>query len=170
MAFNSSTTDLTANSFVTVTEADAYFSDRFGYEKWPTSSKIKKQLLLMASLRINQESFNTTNTTDDRELQFPAKTLTNRYGVVIADTVVPDEIKNATYLQAYSYLREGLFDNDELADLQMVSSLSESTNDGSRSYTIKKIQVDVICAQAKTQLKLLPGIWVQGNKVGYIKR
>lgn len=171
MAFISDTTSLSANSFVTVADATSYFADLYGYDAWAgLSTTIKEQLLVTASQRINQEQFRGTATTDLRDLQFPKTGVYDRFGDLISSTVVPKNIQNAVFEQAFSYQVTGLFDADELADMELVSNMSESDAGISRSYTFKKVDASRICSKARKQLKLIPNIWISGLNVSNIVR
>jgi len=172
MSFNSSTTDLDANSFVTVAEADAFFADRFGYDDWAlatTTTTIKEQLLVTASQRINEEIFAGTTTTDLRDLQFPKSDIYDRYNDLIAETVIPQTIKEAVYHQANSYLVQGIFTDAELTDIEMLDNLSESDNGVSRSYTFANVDVNKLASKAKVQLRL-SRTWKSGVLKTWMKR
>jgi len=171
MAFDASTTSLTANSFVLVAEADTYFADRYGYDDWTAlTTTVKEQLLVTASQRINQETFVGTTTTDLRDLQFPKTDIYDRFGDLIDELVVPQNIQNAVFEQAFVYQSTGIFDDAELNDIEMITNLSESDAGIARSYTFGRIEINRICALAKKELKMIPNVWAGKVTVSNIVR
>ena len=136
-----STLDATAsgtssNCYVTLAEANQYFSDRPGSSTWTSATDDEKnQSLLFATKIIDKLNFFRGEKTDpDQALAFPRKYLPDpdpdvkytsdalrlreRY---LDDTTVPDRVKYATYEQAFSVLKEpARFEDPELQQYEKI--------------------------------------------------
>lgn len=106
--FDSTAKSATANSYVSVSEADDYFAAHLDSNFWPTASKDKQAALVMATNRIDAETFQGRRTDLDQALQWP------RSAFVDAD-IIPRELKIATFEMALHYLKmkAGEFTVDE---------------------------------------------------------
>jgi len=105
------------NSYVDLTEADAYFEDRLDVAEWDAmTDSDKEKSLVTATTVLDNMSWTGYAVSDSQELAFP------RYGdyfdprvgcdVILEDDVVPARILKATYELAYHLLlNDGLLDN-----------------------------------------------------------
>lgn len=114
--FDSTPKSATANSYVSVSEADDYFAAHLDSSFWPTAAKDKQAALVMATNRIDSEVFQGRRTDLDQALQWP------RLWVVARDInpesqadIIPRELKIATFEMALHYLKmkAGEFTVDE---------------------------------------------------------
>lgn len=109
--FDSTPKSATANSYVSVSEADDYFAAHLDSEFWPTASKDKQAALVMATNRIDSEVFQGRRTDLDQALQWPRS-----WGSAFVDAdTIPRELKIATFEMALHYLKmkAGEFTVDE---------------------------------------------------------
>lgn len=127
--FDSTPKSATANSYVSVSEADDYFAAHLDSEFWPTASKDKQAALVMATNRIDSEVFQGRRTDLDQALQWPRSWVVARdfnpesqavlgltYGSAFVDAdTIPRELKIATFEMALHYLKmkAGEFTVDE---------------------------------------------------------
>lgn len=117
--FNAASGSSTANSYVTVAEADDYFAGTLGLSNWTALSAARKQgALVQATNRIDSESFGGQLTDRTQQvLQWPRSyvltrdtrtSATNTFevnGYYYRDPVIiPREIKQATFELAYHYI------------------------------------------------------------------
>lgn len=92
----------TANSYLSVTEADDYFAGRFNSDKWSTfSTAQKQQLLVTASKQLDTAMYGGRRSKQIQSLQWPRFGLSNYDGFAIPDTVIPTQIKEAACEMAY---------------------------------------------------------------------
>ena len=106
--FDSTPKSATANSYVSVTEADDYFAAHLDSNFWPTALKDKQAALVMATNRIDSETFQGRRTDLDQALQWPRS-------CVVDSDIIPRELKIATFEMALHYLKmkAGEFTVDE---------------------------------------------------------
>lgn len=111
--FDSTPKSATANSYVSVTEADDYFAAHLDSNFWPTSTKDKQAALVMATNRIDSETFQGRRTDLDQSLQWPRSWVVAR--AFIDSNTIPRELKIATFEMALHYLKmkAGEFTVDE---------------------------------------------------------
>lgn len=91
------TLELYKNTFVTLEEAEAYFDERFGSEKWfdkDLADKTKEQLLVTASKKISSFDFVGSALEPGQPMAFPR------------DYEMPQDIKDAVCEEAYSMLNQ----------------------------------------------------------------
>lgn len=91
------TLELYKNTFVTLEEAEAYFDERFGSEKWfdkDLTDKTKEQLLVTASKKISSFDFVGSALEPGQPMAFPR------------DYEMPQDIKDAVCEEAYSMLNQ----------------------------------------------------------------
>lgn len=112
--------ELGVNSFGTVAEADAYFSDRLDSELWAVTNTRKEQALISATRILADFPWNSVATGD--VLPFPAEGeyFSTSLGKLITFSGTPDLVKYATFEVALHLLRN----TDLLSDTGSVDSLS----------------------------------------------
>lgn len=87
----------TSNSYVTLAEAETYFEARLHVTNWTgATDDIKNRALVMATNRINQETFYGDRETTTQRLPFPRDNLGYLDGILL-DSTIPETLKEATY-------------------------------------------------------------------------
>lgn len=97
----------TANSFVTLAEAEAYMAERLNVTAWTGGDDKKSQALITASYRVNQEQFEGYQTTTSQNLKWPREGATDDDGEEYDPDTIPNIIKWATYEEALALLNRG---------------------------------------------------------------
>ena len=114
--FNPTPKDISANSYVSVSEADDYFAGHLQNELWDGKSNSEKQILLVsATNRLDMEQWFGKKTTTAQKLQWPRKYIQARDTSYLDDMylrvdfdsdgstfyinsdIIPNELKQATY-------------------------------------------------------------------------
>jgi len=112
------------NSYVTVEEADTYFSDRLDSSYWTSATSTRKvQALIGATSYLDDLKWIGVAISDSQSLSFPREGtyFDPRMGTeVILDTTVPVRVITATYELAYHFL----VNNNILDDTGSVFNLS----------------------------------------------
>jgi len=102
---------LNTNSYVTITEADTYFTTRIDADEWTTATEaLKEQALVTATQLIDNRSWIGIAVSSSQSLAFPRKQATYydpRMGqdITIADDEIPSQVKIAVYEQALHLLQ-----------------------------------------------------------------
>ena len=145
-----------ANSYVTVAEADAYFATSFGRTAWVSALPANKEIVLIESTRLLDllVSWKGYVKSDTQALRWPRTYVPNidgRYNGVgtiesyISDSTVPKDIKNAVFELAYSLLSNGGFQasENELSKVK-VGPVSIDFSDTVKSNGLPKMVRDMI--------------------------
>ena len=156
MALDATLGGASANSYVTVAEADAYFATSFGRTAWGSASAANKEIVLIESTRLLDllVSWKGYVKSDTQALRWPRTYVPNidgRYSGVgtiksyISDSIVPKDIKNAVCELAYSLLSNGGFQasENELAKVT-VGPVSIDFSDTVKSNGLPKMVRDMI--------------------------
>ena len=86
-----------SNSYVTLIEANGYFEARLHTEYWDSADDdTKNRSLVMATRRIEQESFYGDRATSTQRLKFPRINLGYLDGILL-DNIIPEMLKEAQY-------------------------------------------------------------------------
>lgn len=117
------------NSYATLVEADAYFSDRLDVAAWTDANvTLKEQALVTATNVLDELTWTGVAVSDTQTLSFPrsGSYFDPRIGTqVTLDNTVPQRIIRATYELAYHLLNnEGLLDDTGTVQDVQVSSIS----------------------------------------------
>ena len=154
--FDSTPKSATANSYVSVTEADDYFAAHLDSNFWPTAAKDKQAALVMATNRIDAEPFQGHRTDLTQALQWPRSWVVAR-DFVDSDTI-PRELKIATFEMALHYLKmkAGEFTVDE-NDLETLDKYKI----GPLDIQIKSnVKADRLPSKVKRLLQSIgPAVW-----------
>lgn len=109
----------TANSYATVAEADTYFAERTNVNSWDGATTQKAVSLIMATRRIDQESFKGTrtnpstdvDTTDPKQaLKWPRTDVETEDGLLYDPAAIPRIVKYATFEMALRILNDNTTD------------------------------------------------------------
>jgi len=112
----------TANSYITVDEADAYFEDRVHSSAW-ASSESKEQLLISASRLIDwMMNFQGVRTYSTQVMQFPRTGIVKRDGVELPSTIIPQELKYAVCELALTSVKKDRTVESALAGIESVEA------------------------------------------------
>ena len=105
--FDSTSGGTTANSYLSVTEANDYFGGRFGAEAWDGFTDLqKKQLLSTATKKLESAVFGGSRATKTQSLAWPRINLIDQDGYSL-NGVLPTKLKEATCEMAYWIWSEG---------------------------------------------------------------
>lgn len=105
--FDSTISGTSANSYLSVTEANDYFGGRFGADAWDSFTDTqKKQLLSTATKKLDAAKFGGQKKVRTQALQWPRIMLIDQDGYSL-DGVVPQKLKEATCEMAYWIWSEG---------------------------------------------------------------
>ena len=151
MALDATLGGASANSYVTVAEADAYFATSFGRTAWGIASAANKEIVLIESTRLLDllVSWKGYVKSDTQALRWPRTYVPNIDGryleSYISDSIVPKDVKNAVFELAYSLLSNGGFQasENELAKVK-VGPVSIDFSDTVKSNGLPKIVRDMI--------------------------
>lgn len=122
----------TANSYVTLVEAEAYFETRIHSSTWTaiTSDSQKESLLISSTSMIDWYiTWKGVKTSTTQSLQWPRTSVIRRDGTEVATNIIPNDVKTAVY---------------ELA----LSSIASDRTADSNLAGIKKVQVSTLLVQA----------------------
>ena len=118
-----------ANSYVTLAEANAYFETTPNDTNWNNKNDDKKNRALITATRyINDFEFYGKRCTLAQALKWPRKDY-KVDGVKIDCTFIPDEVKVATFELARALANDGTYEEVKLGDLEVKYS-SDSLNPG----------------------------------------
>lgn len=99
------------NTYVTLAEADKYFTDKLFADEWHRADEATKEKALKeACRRINRLAFKGAKADETQLLAFPRKMpMFNRVGVIgfTSDTGIPEEVKAAQCEEALALLKYG---------------------------------------------------------------
>mgnify|MGYP003590976210 CR=1 FL=1 len=151
MALDATLGGASANSYVTVAEADAYFATSFGRTPWGSASAANKEIVLIESTRLLDllVSWKGYVKSDTQALRWPRTYVPNINGryleSYISDSIVPKDVKNAVFELAYSLLSNGGFQasENELAKVK-VGPVSIDFSDTVKSNGLPKMVRDMI--------------------------
>jgi len=147
------------NSYVSVADADAYFTSRIDAAAWSAADDVlKQQALVTASFMLNELSWIGVATSDVQQLAFPRvgsyfEQILGRV-VRLDANAIPNRIKNATYEQAYQLLNnDGLLDDsgtlDEIkVDVIELKGLSSGSAQPNRFSTTARRQFEPLLDQS----------------------
>jgi hypothetical protein len=105
------------NSYLDVTDADLYFDARLHSDNWTNAESADKEKALIHATRMIDDLFEWPGdiADDDQDLAWPRSGVYDSEGREIDETVIPDEIKEATCEQAIYLL--GSIDPNQIPDL-----------------------------------------------------
>tara|TARA_Y100000592_G_scaffold98700_1_gene172496 strand:- start:19535 stop:20062 length:528 start_codon:yes stop_codon:yes gene_type:complete len=126
-----------ANSYVTLAEADAYFQTVPHDEHWTGSDDKKNRVLITATRYLDNFEYYGIRCTTTQALKWPRKDY-KVDGVEIKCTFIPEQVKNATFELAHVLLykgealvgttgTQGTYDRVELGDLKVKFKESSQT-------------------------------------------
>ena len=98
MAFDASVGGANSNSYVTLAAAEAYFLGRLDVAAWDSADgdDDKESALMMATARLDLESYSGAIVTTTQRLQWPRSWVPNRANGFYSSTAIPQPIQDAT--------------------------------------------------------------------------
>ncbi len=123
MALDATVGGLTANSYVTVSEADGYFNHRFHAVDIWEDMEDKTSILITASLMLDwfaKWKGNKVNSEQARD--WPRANVIRPDGSAVASTIIPDDVKVAVYELALSSITSDRVAENPLAGLSHVQA------------------------------------------------
>ena len=108
MALDATVGGVSANSYVSQTAASAYLADRLEASAWATaSSQDRDAALIMATTRLDAETYQGARVFADQRLQWPRYGVTDRDGMSYYDSdIIPETLKMATCELGLSLLND----------------------------------------------------------------
>jgi len=154
----------TANSYVTVAEANSYFADRAHSSAWVTATN-KDQLLMSASRMLDwMLNFNGSRIYSTQVMQFPRIGVIKRDGVEVPETIIPQEVKFAVFELALSSVKKDRTVESALAGIESLEAgpLAIKTSKGYENPSprvipdyIRQILVDFIVSSGMSVVRLM---------------
>lgn len=132
MAIDATVGGLTTNSYVTLAEANTYFTNRVHADSWE-DSEVQEQLLITASSTIDWFiTWKGTKATGTQTMDWPRTGVYDKVGELYPEDVVPIDVKIATFEMALSSMDSDRTADGDLAGLSEVKagSLQLKTDDG----------------------------------------
>lgn len=177
--FDSTISGVSANSYITVTQADDFFTAHLDASWWELPSSRKQAALVQATNRIDQERFGGRRTVEAQRLQWPRTYIVDRDKDASEDRVefiggayyrpsdeIPKELIEAACEMALFYLKEnaGEFTVDS-NDLETLSKYKIGPLDVSIKDNIK---ADRLPTKVKALLKAIgPNAWMGEAPLSY---
>lgn len=152
MAFTSytSSTSTTANSYVTIDEADNYFETRIDNSTWNSASdELKEQSLVTATQLIDDRPYIGNAVSSSQALSWPRKNTRHHdprknLEVTFTETEIPSQIKVAVYEQALHLLNNEDLLEQTVQTFESISIGSISLSDTNGDVTRKSITPSII--------------------------
>jgi hypothetical protein len=98
----------TANSYISVAEADVFFANTVGNSAWPSSGSNKEAALIEASRILDSQfKWNGFIANNDQALRWPRTDVYDADGRLLSAVSIPKLVKDATCNLAYFLLQNG---------------------------------------------------------------
>lgn len=109
MPVNATVGAIDANSYVTVAEADAYFSDSFGKGLWASALPADKDALVISASRSLDQfiTWSGQKTSDTQSMEWPRNNAYDKTGRLYPNNVIPGPVRFAAFELAYYMLQNG---------------------------------------------------------------
>lgn len=158
MALNATVGSPDANSYVTVAEAAAYFSDRVHSELWDEFEDQAAALVTASQMLDWYVKWKGNRSSTTQSMYWPRVEVTRSDGTVIDETILPPELKVAVYELALSSLEKDRTADNPLAGLEQVKagSLMVKADNGD----IDSTEIDAIPEKV---WKILSDLYTRGN-------
>lgn len=132
--------DPTANSYVSVVDADTYHSNRLHRAAWATATT-KEQALMTATQFIDTYiRFHGSRVSADQPLEWPRTDVYDRDGRLLPSDEIPQRLKDAVCEQAFAALTTDLSQQDSKAGMTRLKADSvEIEWDATKKPTRQKI-------------------------------
>jgi len=152
MALDATPGSASANSYVTLTEAEAYFADRLRVDAWTSASAADKEKALLTACRHLErhrywDGGGPAFTDPHQRLAFPRKRDTNAAG----DYIIPQPVKDAQCEEALALLGRGA-EQERRRALQAAGVTSFSVEGLSESYAPGLVGQVLESAEARSLL------------------
>jgi len=126
VTFDSTSGATSANSYISVEDADNYFAKRMHTDNWDAASDVNKQKALMdATRRLDRIEYTGEKTNNDQALEWP------RTGATLRDEALDDDIIPTRILDATC----------ELALAVLSSNINPGLPEGVQSFTVGGVSV-----------------------------
>lgn len=143
------TDPINANCYLTLSEAETYFSGRFDHDAWDNlDDDAKSRLLITASRRIDCEKFAGIKQVQLNAMQWPRMLIYNMDGYPIPQSTLPKELKYAVCEQAFFYIDELSITTLPRGTLELFSSYDVA----SINLTPNKGTANLLCLEARNWL------------------
>lgn len=120
------------NSYATLVEAEAYFANRLNSAvngDWTNdpagvarSNDVKSAALITATLRIDEEQFLGIKVLTTQALKWPRYGVIDEDGYMFLSTIIPERVKQATYICALELLKADFISEDYLNNFSFFSA------------------------------------------------
>jgi len=175
MAFDSTISGTSANSYISVSEADDYFTLRYENALWTAlATAVKESILVTATRRLDVELYSGYKTLQAQTLQFTRAVIYDSDGLSLSSTAIPINMINAICEMVYFILTsdERLMSDDLLHDAENLSSFSGTIDGMSVSYAIRAdAKANKLPQEVIVELTAIGnGVWKKSRKVTLIKR
>lgn len=146
-----------ANAYITLDDAELYFETRLHKTEWTAATDDNKEIALMWATRLLDASIEWKGSVvdTDQALQWPRGDVYDRNDTLISETVIPDDILNATCELALALIR-----SERTEDL-------EQDAQGLRRLTAGPIELEF---KDLVQAKVIPdAVWAYIRPYGVIQ-
>jgi DnaT-like ssDNA binding protein len=107
VSFDSTVGGVSANSYVTLAAAEAYFLGRLSDDAWDEADEATREsALIMATTRLDAEPFVGSVVSSTQRLQWPRSGVYDRNGYAYLTTAIPRPIQEATFELALVLLND----------------------------------------------------------------
>lgn len=153
MAIDSTVAGDSANSYVSLAEADAYFAESFGRTAWASSGD-KESLLVSASKYLDMFlTWDGVKATDEQSMEWPRKFAYDKTRREYSSSIIPMPVKFATYELAYYMLVNGdLSFEEQTIDRVKVGTVDVSFTEMSTDSGIPKFVEAIVSHISSTVL------------------
>ncbi len=122
MALDATIGSPNANSYVTVAEANDYFSDRLHADIWKNFENQASALVTASQLLDWYVKWKGVKSTSIQSMQWPRKNVIRSDGTIVADDIIPSEVKIAVYELALSSLASDRTADNPMAGIEQVKA------------------------------------------------
>lgn len=161
MAINATPGDPTADSYVTVNEADTYF---FGTRAttWGAQNTSAKEALLKEATRLLDRFFDWSGDLiqgTTQSLRWPREGAYDEDARLIDSTIIPKAVKEATIEWAYAIMSSGGFDvSTNSLDVVKVGPIRLEFKDGVDQSSFPKMVIDILSTVGSLKSVSMSGV------------
>lgn len=175
MAFDSTISGSGSNSYITVAQADDYFSLRYESSLWDsiTAPATKEKLSVSATRRIDAEKYFGFKTAISQALQFPRESIYDRDGLAYDANEIPRNLISAVCEMIYFILNqdERLLGDSLLHDAENLSGFSGSIDGMGFNLSIRAdAKANKLPQEVITELVAMGGVWKKSKRTTILKR